>query len=211
MTLQDTITNLGTAIINLVNMRITKQVTAHCEEIETTLLELKSKVDELVENSSNSSSGDIGNEVLNVNRVDGEKVILTKEYLNKYLSKFELNFVEDLEIWRGGNASGIYRTAFTTNGPKFYKNNVETPLNVSTNLTGIMDSGALVLYWLSSENDFALCNATNFDTSEDSNEVLFIKGKDTVDRDGTNLGLGTFAIGGNDEETEIEENEIPLI
>lgn len=53
MALQDIITNLGTAIINLVDRKILK----HCEQIETVLLELKAKIDILVEESNSSSSG----------------------------------------------------------------------------------------------------------------------------------------------------------
>lgn len=331
MTLQNTITNLGTAIINLVNIRITKQVAAHCEEIETTLLELKSKVDELVENSSNSSGGNPDNdspviknkiEILDnssilfekdfvfthpngeytsitleanltlslnnfifdrphrvtryykfdgtvysstttaiedaefsihanidpfdngtiyigltgdsqltldinltsdasieiqiennkivlvkelkkditssKNRVDGEKVILTKEYLNKYLSRNGVNFTEDLEIWKDEAASDIMRVIFTTNGVHFYKNNSETPLSIAASLSGITDNGSLVLYWNNSETDFDLYGTSDFDTSENSNEVLFIDGMNTVDRDGTNLGLESFNIGGTE-------------
>ena len=44
MALQDTITNLGTAIINLVTSKITK----HSSEIEEALLELQAKIDELL-------------------------------------------------------------------------------------------------------------------------------------------------------------------
>ena len=47
MALQDIITNLGTAIINLVNVRITKAFTTHDSELEEILLDLKAKVDEL--------------------------------------------------------------------------------------------------------------------------------------------------------------------
>lgn len=54
MALQDIITNLGTAIINLVDRKILK----HCEQIETVLLELKAKIDILVEESGSSSGGD---------------------------------------------------------------------------------------------------------------------------------------------------------
>lgn len=53
MALQDIITNLGTAIINLVNMKILK----HCNEMETVLLDLKTKIDTLVEESG-SNGGD---------------------------------------------------------------------------------------------------------------------------------------------------------
>lgn len=53
MALQDIITNLGTAIINLVTSKITK----HDAEIEETLLELKTKVDALIENGEEPSFG----------------------------------------------------------------------------------------------------------------------------------------------------------
>lgn len=53
MALQDVITNLGTAIINLVTSKITK----HASEIEETLLDLKAKVDALVENGGDTSGG----------------------------------------------------------------------------------------------------------------------------------------------------------
>lgn len=48
MALQDIITNLGTVIINLVNVRISKAFTAHDSELEEILLDLKTKVDALV-------------------------------------------------------------------------------------------------------------------------------------------------------------------
>lgn len=48
MALQDIITNLGTAIINLVNVRISKAFTTQDSELEEILLDLKAKVDELV-------------------------------------------------------------------------------------------------------------------------------------------------------------------
>lgn len=48
MALQDIITNLGTSIINLVNVRISKAFTTHDAELEEILLDLKAKIDELV-------------------------------------------------------------------------------------------------------------------------------------------------------------------
>lgn len=51
MALQDIITNLGTAIINLVDRKVLK----HCEQIETVLLELKAKIDILVEESGDNT------------------------------------------------------------------------------------------------------------------------------------------------------------
>lgn len=53
MALQDIITNLGTAIINLVTSKITK----HDSEIEETLLELQAKIDGLLEGSGEPSFG----------------------------------------------------------------------------------------------------------------------------------------------------------
>ena len=44
MALQDVITNLGTAIINLVD----RKILMHCDDIEVVLLDLKTKIDELV-------------------------------------------------------------------------------------------------------------------------------------------------------------------
>lgn len=58
MALQDVITNLGTAIINLVNVKITKAFTIHDYELEEILLELKTKVDALVENSGSTDDVD---------------------------------------------------------------------------------------------------------------------------------------------------------
>lgn len=88
MALQEIITKLGTAIINL----ITKKIEKHDTEIEAILLELKAKIDSIVDSSGDTT----GEEVLNVNRVDGETIILTKEYLNKYVT--EAIFTEDLQV-----------------------------------------------------------------------------------------------------------------
>ncbi len=59
MALQDTIVNLGNAIINLVNSKILKANNEQNEEIETTLLDLKAKIDELVEQGGGAGGTEI--------------------------------------------------------------------------------------------------------------------------------------------------------
>lgn len=59
MALQDTIVNLGNAIINLVNSKILKANNEQNEEIETTLLDLKAKIDDLVEQGGGTGGTEI--------------------------------------------------------------------------------------------------------------------------------------------------------
>lgn len=199
MTLQDTITNLGTAIINLVNMRITKQVAAHCEEIETVLLELKSKIDELVENSGNSSGDNNGEEVLNVNRVDGETIILTKEYLNKYVT--EAKFTEDLQV--SLSCQGITTYNYEIEDVTFYTNEAtyivddDDQRNVNATFSPIINSGSCSLYWDTYAKEIDIINSPTIDWGEEGTiGLLLIAGTNTTDRDGTDLGSDAFAIGG---------------
>lgn len=75
MALQDIITNLGTAIINLVNVRITKAFTTHDSELEEILLDLKAKVDELVRDNT----PDIPPVTINQIEIIGDYTLLFKK------------------------------------------------------------------------------------------------------------------------------------
>ncbi len=204
MALQDIITNLGTAIINLVDRKILK----HCEQIETVLLELKAKIDILVEESGSSSGGDtpvtppdeptpgLGNRVVYDEGLKTDKVILTKEYLNKYLSDVNVTFIEDLEIWVNPDiVPGVNSIGFFTNSSKYVFNSNNYTIN--SDYTSVKDCGACLLYWGNSTNELDI-----YATSEDLDSISYgigllkIAGENTTDRDGTDLGSEDFSIGG---------------
>ena len=93
MALQDIITNLGTAIINLVDRKILK----HCEQIETVLLELKAKIDILVEESGGNTP-DIPviptTEDFDINGYTGTITTLLED--DNYVTIYEFNSVLNL-------------------------------------------------------------------------------------------------------------------
>ena len=88
MALQDIVTNLGTAIINLVDRKILK----HCEQIETVLLELKAKIDILVEESGENNP-DIpvtpATEEFDINGYTGTITTLLED--DNYVTIYEFN------------------------------------------------------------------------------------------------------------------------
>lgn len=193
MALQDIITNLGSSIINLVKLRIEKAFTIHDTELEDILLELKKKIDSMVD----SSGGNTGGEVLNVNRVDGETIILTKEYLNKYVA--EAIFTEDLQV--SMSSQGI--TTYATGGVTFYTNEANYTVDkkqykVSATFSAVIDSGGCSLYWDTSTKTIGVVNSRTIDFGKEGTiGLLLIAGTNTTDRDGTNLGSHAFAIGGS--------------
>lgn len=79
MALQDIITNLGTAIINLVNVRISKAFTTHDSELEEILLELKAKIDELVGDNNTPDIPDTPPVTTNLIEITGDSTLLFKE------------------------------------------------------------------------------------------------------------------------------------
>ena len=78
MALQDIITNLGTAIINLVNVRISKAFTTHDSELEEILLDLKAKIDELVGDNT-PDTPDIPPVITQQIEITGDYTLLFKE------------------------------------------------------------------------------------------------------------------------------------
>lgn len=107
MALQDIITNLGTAIINLVNVRISKAFTTHDSELEVILLELKSKIDELVENSTPSTPTEPDTptpttEEFDINGYTGTVTTLLED--NNYVTIYEFNSILQIH----GTLSGTY-------------------------------------------------------------------------------------------------------
>lgn len=93
MSLQDIITNLGTAIINLVDRKILK----HCEQIETVLLELKAKIDILVEESGENNPDTPvtpATEEFDINGYTGTITTLLED--DNYVTIYEFNPVLDM-------------------------------------------------------------------------------------------------------------------
>lgn len=89
MALQDIITNLGTAIINLVNVRITKAFTTHDTELEEILLDLKAKVDKLVGDNSSDIPITPTTEEFDINGYTG--TITTLSEGDSYVTIYEFN------------------------------------------------------------------------------------------------------------------------
>lgn len=79
MALQDIITNLGTAIINLVNVRISKAFTTHDSELEEILLDLKAKIDELAGDNNTPIIPDIPPVTTQQIEITGDYTLLFKD------------------------------------------------------------------------------------------------------------------------------------
>ena len=205
MALQDIITNLGTAIINLVDRKILK----HCEQIETVLLDLKTKIDILVEESGGNGGDtpvtppdeptpELGNRVVYDETLGKDKVILTKEYLNKYIS--DITFTEDLEIWISEypGAPDPGSTYFLTAGGSGDKPSGEIYTTPGSFYPSTIRYGACILYWDSQTDDLDMLG-----TSEDLNSIdsgiglIKFEGINTIDKDGKNLGSKSFNIEGD--------------
>ncbi len=193
MALEDTITNLGTAIINLVKVRITKSFTAYDAELEETLLELKAKIDELAENNSGNETSPVvtENSVVYDETLGKDKVILTKEYLNKYIP--DVTFTEDLEIWV--ISSGKMSVNFGTNGAHYSVSGQESN-TVDETLVSIPDSGACLIFWNKSTYKVDVVNSSTLTDSDNWIGLLLVDGLDTTDREGTDLGAESLSIGG---------------
>lgn len=94
MALQDTITNLGTAIINLVTSKITK----HSSEIEEALLELQAKIDELLGGGEGPSGGEepgLAQTSFNINGYTGTVSTSTED--DMYVTIYEFNPVLNMD------------------------------------------------------------------------------------------------------------------
>ena len=94
MALQDIITNLGTAIVNLVNVRITKAFTTHDTEFEEILLDLKAKVDELVGDNTPDIPVTPTTEEFDINGYTGTITTLLED--DNYVTIYEFNPVLSL-------------------------------------------------------------------------------------------------------------------
>ncbi|MFR1671422.1 MAG: hypothetical protein ACLSWI_00575 [Candidatus Gastranaerophilaceae bacterium] len=94
MALQDIITNLGTAIINLVNVRITKAFTTHDSELEEILLDLKAKVDELAGDNTPDIPVTPTTEEFDINGYTGTITTLSED--DNYVTIYEFNPVLSL-------------------------------------------------------------------------------------------------------------------
>lgn len=94
MALQDIITNLGTAIINLVNVRITKAFTTHDSELEGILLDLKAKVDELAGSNTPDIPVTPTQEDFDINGYTGTITTLLED--DNYVTIYEFNPVVTL-------------------------------------------------------------------------------------------------------------------
>lgn len=89
MALQDIITNLGTAIINLVNVRISKAFTTHDSELEEILLDLKTKVDELAGSNTPDIPVTPTTEEFDINGYTGTITTLLED--DNYVTIYEFN------------------------------------------------------------------------------------------------------------------------
>lgn len=94
MALQDMITNLGTAIINLVNVRISKAFTTHDSELEGILLDLKAKVDELAGSNTPDIPVTPTTEEFDINGYTGTVTTLLED--DNYVTIYEFNPVVTL-------------------------------------------------------------------------------------------------------------------
>lgn len=94
MALQDIITNLGTSIINLVNVRITKAFTTHDTELEEILLDLKAKVDKLVGDNTPDIPVTPTTEEFDINGYTGTITTLSED--DNYVTIYEFNPVLSL-------------------------------------------------------------------------------------------------------------------
>ncbi len=102
MALQDIITNLGTAIINLVNVRISKAFTTHDSELEEILLDLKAKIDELAGSNTPDVPVTPTTEEFDINGYTGTITTLLED--ENYVTIYEFNSILQIH----GTLSGTY-------------------------------------------------------------------------------------------------------
>lgn len=141
----------------------------------------------------------LGNRVVRDNTLGLDKVILTKEYLNKYTPA---TFLEDLEVWLYNPWARAGGLTFGTNEAKYQYESTDI-LTVAPELYSIFDSGACLLMWYKTPEGSCIdiVNSSKFveEYTSSNGKVTWLGlflfcGEDSIDRDGLVLGSSDFRI-----------------